>query len=103
MSSRGLAGVLAVLALAATRPVAAAPEMQPPGPLKQVKPGGPDPLRVFVMTMGPGDHPFFRFGHDAIWIRDEDGLTDKVYNFGTFKFDSPRLIFDFLGGRLNYW
>jgi len=55
------------------------------------------------MTMGPGDHPFFRFGHNAIWIRDERAATDKVYNFGTFKFDSPRLIFDFLGGRLNYW
>jgi hypothetical protein len=55
------------------------------------------------MTMGPGDHPFFRFGHDAIWIRDAAAGTDKVYNFGTFKFDSPRLIFDFLGGRLNYW
>jgi hypothetical protein len=60
-------------------------------------------LRVFVMTMGPGDHPFFRFGHNAIWIRDADAGSDRVYNFGTFKFDSPRLILDFLGGRLNYW
>ena len=55
------------------------------------------------MTMGPGDHPFFRFGHNAIWIRDRAARTDRVYNFGTFRFDSPRLIFDFLGGRLNYW
>jgi hypothetical protein len=55
------------------------------------------------MTMGPGDHPFFRFGHNAIWIKDGAAGTDRVYNFGTFRFDSPRLIFDFLGGRLNYW
>ena len=55
------------------------------------------------MTMGPGDHPFFRFGHDAIWIRDRAARTDRVYNFGTFRFDSPRLILDFLGGRLTYW
>ena len=55
------------------------------------------------MTMGPGDHPFFRFGHNAIWIRDTAARTDRVYNFGTFRFDSPRLILDFLGGRLNYW
>ena len=61
------------------------------------------PLRVFVMTMGPGDHPFFRFGHDAIWLRRPPARTDRVYNFGTFRFDSPRLILDFLGGRLNYW
>ena len=58
-------------------------------------------LRVYVMTMGPGDHPFFRFGHNAIWIRDFAERTDKVYNFGTFSFDSPRLILDFLGGRLT--
>jgi hypothetical protein len=76
--------------------------MQPPGPLVPAADAA-DPLRVFVMTMGPGDHPFFRFGHNAIWIRDQAALTDRVYNFGTFRFDSPRLIFDFLGGRLNYW
>ncbi len=62
-----------------------------------------DPLTVQVMTMGPGDHPFVKFGHDAIWIRDAANHTDRVYNFGTFRFDSPRLIFDFLGGRLSYW
>jgi hypothetical protein len=62
-----------------------------------------DPLTVYVMTMGPGDHPFLRFGHDAIWIRDAESRTDRIYNFGTFRFDSPRLIVDFLGGRLSYW
>lgn len=63
----------------------------------------PDLLRVYVMTMSPGDHPFFRFGHNAILIRDFANDTQKVYNFGTFSFDSPRMIFDFLGGRLTYW
>jgi hypothetical protein len=61
------------------------------------------PLTVHVLTFGPGDHPFFRFGHDAIWIHDVTAGTDLVYNFGTFTFDSPRLILDFLGGRLTYW
>ena len=60
-------------------------------------------LRVYVMTMSPGDHPFFRFGHNAILIRDFAKETENVYNFGTFRFDSPRMIFDFLGGRLTYW
>jgi len=93
-----------VLALVGSAPVArAAPEMPPPGPLLPGDPTSPAALRVFAMTMGPGDHPFFRFGHNAIWIRDESAGTDKAYNFGTFRFDSPRLIFDFLGGRLNYW
>jgi hypothetical protein len=107
MWSRGFAGVLAVLALEGSAPVARAainpptPEPPAPEPLPPAPP--PDPLHVYVMTMGPGDHPFFRFGHDAIWIHDSAAGTDRVYNFGTFRFDSPRLIFDFLGGRLNYW
>jgi hypothetical protein len=63
----------------------------------------PDDLTVSVMTFGPGDHPFFKFGHDAIWIRDRAAGTDRVYNFGTFTFDSPRLILDFLHGRMTYW
>jgi hypothetical protein len=62
-----------------------------------------DDLSVSVMTFGPGDHPFFKFGHDAIWIRDRAAHTDRIYNFGTFTFDSPRLIVDFLQGRLTYW
>jgi hypothetical protein len=61
-----------------------------------------DPLTVYVLTFGPGDHPFFKFGHDAIWIHDAAAGTDKVYNFGTFAF-SPRVILDFLHGRMTYW
>src|SRR5215831_17135539 len=107
MSLRGIAAFLSVLAVLATVPAAraagATAPLVDPHTITPAAPGSRDPLRVFVMTMGPGDHPFFRFGHDAIWIRDQAALTDKVYNFGTFRFDSPRLIFDFLGGRLNYW
>jgi hypothetical protein len=61
-----------------------------------------DPLTISVLTFGPGDHPFFKFGHDAIWIHDTEAGTDKVYNFGTFAF-SPRVIVDFLHGRMTYW
>jgi hypothetical protein len=59
-------------------------------------------LTVFVLTFGPGDHPFFKFGHNAILVepKDESGL---VYNFGTFEFDSPALIPKFLRGRFKYW
>ena len=67
----------------------------------QAQPG--DELSVYVMTMGPGDHPFFKFGHNAIWIQDRTTKLSKVYNFGTFRFDSPRLIPDFIKGRLTYW
>jgi hypothetical protein len=64
---------------------------------------GDDPLRVEVLTFGPGTHPFTRFGHNAIRIVDRRLGTDVVYNFGTFSFDSPRLVWEFLQGRLRYW
>lgn len=60
-------------------------------------------LTVSVLTFGPGDHPFFKFGHNAVWIHDEARGRDAVFNFGMFAFDSPLLIFDFLQGRLRYW
>jgi hypothetical protein len=53
--------------------------------------------------MGPGDHPFFKFGHNAIWIQDRVARTDRVYNFGTFRFDSAKLLPEFIRGRLTYW
>lgn len=61
------------------------------------------PERVSVLTMGPGDHPFARFGHNAIlleWPRQHQAL---VYNFGTFAFDGVRGIQDFMAGRFRYW
>jgi len=66
----------------------------------QAEPG--DDLTVVVLTFGPGDHPFFKFGHNAILVqpKDEVGL---VFNFGTFAFDSPDLISKFLRGRFKYW
>jgi hypothetical protein len=60
-------------------------------------------LTVSLLTFGPGEHPFFKFGHNAIWVHDAVQRVDWVYNFGTFGFDTPWLILDFLKGRLRYW
>lgn len=61
-----------------------------------------DDLTVYALTFGPGDHPFFKFGHNAILVqpKNRQGL---VYNFGTFAFDSPALIPKFLRGKFMYW
>ena len=82
-----LAMALAVLVLSGARPARAEPA---------------EDLTIFVLTFGPGDHPFFKFGHNAILVqpKDESGL---VYNFGTFQFDSAALIPKFLRGRFKYW
>ena len=52
---------------------------------------------VAVLTMTPGPRLFERFGHTALRV------DDRVYNFGTFEADDPRLIGKFLGRRIEYW
>ena len=87
-------------------PPGSTPDGTTPAPPAPPAPPPPEPgseLSVYVLTMGPGDHPFFKFGHNAIWIQDRKERTDKVYNFGTFRFDSPKLLPEFLRGRLTYW
>ncbi len=64
---------------------------------------GAGDLTVSVLTFGPGDHPFFKFGHNAVWIHDDETKRDLVYNYGMFVFDSPMLIPEFLKGKLRYW
>jgi hypothetical protein len=63
------------------------------------------PARVSVLTMGPGEHPFTRFGHNAILLEwDEPGQRrDAVYNYGTFEFDGLQGAADFMAGRFRYW
>ena len=70
-------------------------------PAHAAEPG--EELVIAVLTFGPGDHPFFKFGHNAILVHDASIQRDMVYNFGTFSFDSPWLLVDFLKGRLKYW
>jgi hypothetical protein len=63
------------------------------------------PSRVSVMTMGPGEHPFTRFGHNAILLEWEGQGRKRtaVYNFGTFAFDGMKGVTDFMNGRFRYW
>jgi hypothetical protein len=60
-------------------------------------------LTISLLTFGPGDHPFYQFGHDAILVHDAARRRDDVYNYGTFDYRSPTLVSDFLKGRLLYW
>src|SRR2546430_9532218 len=71
-------------------------------PARAATPASEPELRVFVLTMGPGDHPFFKFGHNAVVVQ-AAGQPALVYNWGTFDFESPTLFTDFLRGRLTYW
>jgi len=80
---------LVLVALAAPRPATAA------------EPG--DEISISVLTYGPGDNAFDKFGHQAIRVHDKRAREDWVYNFGTYGFDSVALIPKFFLGRFDYW
>ena len=59
--------------------------------------------RVFVMTMGPGDLVWERFGHNAIWVHDPRTGADLAYNYGMFDFAQENFFKNFIQGRMEYW
>lgn len=77
---------LALLASPAVRPVAAQ-----------------GTLRVSILTFGPGDLVFERFGHNALRITDLSTGSDLAYNWGMFSFDQPNFLGRFLSGDTQYW
>ena len=59
-------------------------------------------LTVYLMTMGPGDEIFEKFGHTAIWIRNNATHTDVAYNWGLFDFNDKDFIARLARGRMRY-
>ena len=72
-----------------------------PGPSAAREPGAR--LTVYLMTMGPGEAVWERFGHNAIYIHDPDQGTDEAYNYGLFDFGQENFILRFVQGRMWYW
>jgi hypothetical protein len=60
-------------------------------------------LRVYLMTMGPGEQVWERFGHNAIWIRDPASPQDTAYNYGLFDFRQQNFLLRFIRGQMWYW
>jgi len=58
---------------------------------------------VWLVTYGPGEIYWQRFGHNAIWIRDEELGLDHVFNFGFFDFEQDSFLRRFLQGRMLYF
>ncbi len=68
----------------------------------------PQPLlsgqaRVSVITCGPGDQIYSVFGHTALRIADPVRGLDRVYNYGTFDFNTPNFYPKFARGNLAYF
>ncbi|MES2521994.1 MAG: DUF4105 domain-containing protein [Gemmatimonadota bacterium] len=60
-------------------------------------------LVVSLLTYGPGDEVFERFGHVALSLRDTLTGQDVAYNWGMFDFDQPNFLGRFLTGDTKYW
>ena len=61
-----------------------------------------DGATASVLTCDPGNDFYTTFGHSAIRITDTASGIDRVYNYGTFDFDTPNFYWVFTRGRLDY-
>ena len=76
----------------------AAPDaLEPPEP---PEPGSE--LRVWLVTAGPGDAVWERYGHNALRVLDTRTGRDVSYNWGFFDFRQEDFIPRFLQGRMLY-
>lgn len=58
--------------------------------------------KVIMFTCEPGSELYAGFGHSAIWVSDPYKQVDKLYNYGTFDFNTPHFYVKFIRGKLDY-
>jgi hypothetical protein len=61
-----------------------------------------DKAQVVMFTCGPGAELYAGFGHSALWVFDPATGVDRLYNYGTFDFNTPNFYMKFIRGKLNY-
>jgi hypothetical protein len=59
-------------------------------------------LQVALVTFGPGEEVWERFGHNAILIRDRAGSMQRLYNYGMFDFAQENFWLNFARGKMLY-
>ena len=60
-------------------------------------------LSVYLITMGPGQYVWERYGHNALWIQDNRSGAGRAYNYGIFSFQQENFFIRFVQGRPEYW
>lgn len=94
--------VAAPAALGAGHPAAPGPfareGVQAPGPPTVEG----DPLTVYLVTAGPGDAIWERFGHNGIWIHDARTGEDIFWEWGLFSFSQTGFIPRLARGTMLY-
>ena len=58
--------------------------------------------QVFLVTVGPGQLVWERFGHNGLWIRDPSRGINRIYHWGLFNFQSRNFWPKFLKGYMDY-
>lgn len=59
-------------------------------------------LKVSLITYGPGETYWERFGHDAIELRDISSGEAINFNYGVFDFNEKNFFLNFARGRMRY-
>lgn len=59
-------------------------------------------LEVSLITYGPGDIYWERFGHNALQIRDTASGQAADFNYGIFDFDERGFLLNFARGYMHY-
>lgn len=58
---------------------------------------------VHLLTADPGAELYSSFGHSAFRIVDPGKRYDRIYNYGTFSFNTPGFYMKFARGKLPYY
>lgn len=58
---------------------------------------------AWLVTFGPGEIYWERFGHNAIWLREPAADLDHTFNFGYFDFEQEDFFQNFMQGRMLYF
>lgn len=58
---------------------------------------------AWLVTFGPGQAYWERFGHNAIWLREPAAGLDHTFNFGFFDFEQEDFFLRFIRGKMMYF
>lgn len=58
-------------------------------------------LRVFILTSGPGNTPYTRVGHTALWVSG-GGKRETVFNWGAYDSSQDNFLWHFFMGDAKY-
>ena len=72
-------------------------------PARAIDTDPPQGTEIWLLTYGPGEVYWQRFGHNAIWVRDAGLGLDHTFNFGFFDFAQEDFLLRFLMGRMLYF